>query len=78
MTMQPRPYNPIEQRKQEMRKYMNAAVAWAGGGVAGGVLLFFLAGHSWFLLTLGLVAAVVGGFVNYNRAQKIVNHVDEY
>lgn len=76
--MQPRPNNPIEQRKQEMRKYMNAAVAWAGGGVAGGVLLFFLAGHSWFLLTLGLVLAVVGGFVNYNRAQKIVNHVDEY
>lgn len=78
MTMQPRPNNSIEQRKQDMRKYMNAAVAWAGGGVAGGVLLFFLAGHSWSLLILGFVAAVVGGYVNWDRAQKIINHVDEY
>lgn len=78
MTMQPRPNNPIEQRKQQMRKYMNSAVAWAGGGLAGGVILFFLANHSWALLILGFVVAAVGGFVNYNRAQQIVNHVDKY
>ena len=77
MTMQPRPYNPIEQRKQAMRKHMNAAAAWTGGGVVGGVALLLLTGQ-WSLLILGFVVAVVGGYVNWNKAQKIVNHVDEY
>ncbi|GAA1179033.1 hypothetical protein CGLAUT_08135 [Corynebacterium glaucum] len=77
MTMQPRPNNPIERRKQEMRKHMNAALAWGGGGVAGGVALGLIF-SSWPLFILGFVVAVVGGFVNYNKAQKIVNHVDEY
>lgn len=77
MTMQPRPNNPIEQRKQAMRKHMNQAVAWTGGGLAGGALLGILA-SSWSLFIIVFVIGVVGGFVNYNKAQRIVNHVDEY
>lgn len=77
MTMQPRPNNPIEQRKQAMRKHMTAAAAWTGGGVVGGLVLALLT-STWSLLVLGFVIGVVGGYVNWNKAQKIVNHVDEY
>ena len=77
MTMQPRPNNPTEMRKQAMRKYMNNAAMWAGGGVAGGVVLALLT-QTWSLLIIGFVIAVVGGWTNWNKAQKIVNHVDEY
>lgn len=77
MTMQPRPNNVIDQRKQAMRKHMNAAVAWAGGGAAGGIVLGLLM-SSWSVVIIGFVLAVVGGFVNYNKAKKIVNHVDQY
>ncbi len=77
MTMQPRPNNPIEQRKQAMRKYMNNAAMWAGGGVAGGIVLALLT-QSWQLLILGFIVAVAGGFYNWSKAQKIVNHVDEW
>ncbi|MCP1386689.1 hypothetical protein M5J20_00540 [Corynebacterium sp. TA-R-1] len=77
MTMQPRPNNPIEQRKQAMRKYMNNAAMWAGGGVAGGIALALLT-QSWTLLIIGFVIAVAGGWTNWNKAQQIVNHKDEY
>lgn len=77
MTLQPRPNNPIEQRKQAVRKYMTNAAWWAGGGVAGGVALGLLTG-SWTILILGFVVAVAGGWVNWNNAQKIVNHKDVY
>ncbi|WP_040420781.1 hypothetical protein [Corynebacterium timonense] len=77
MTMQPRPNNPIERRKQAVRRYSRNAAIWVGGGLAGGVLLGLLAG-SWFLLFLGLVAAVAGGWTNYSKVQKVVNHRDQY
>ncbi len=77
MTLQPRPNNPIEQRKQAVRTYSRNAVVWVGGGVVGGVALSVLLG-SWFFLALGLVAAVAGGWSNYSKVQKIVNHRDQY
>ncbi|WP_018016784.1 hypothetical protein [Corynebacterium capitovis] len=76
MTMQPRPFNPIEQRKQAVRKYSRNAVVWAGGGVVGGVALGLLLG-SWTIVVLGFIVAVVGGLTNYNRVQKIVSHRDQ-
>ena len=77
MTMQPRPHNPIEQRKAAVRKYSRNAAVWAGGGVAGGIALGLLMG-SWSIFILGLVIAVAGGLVNWNKVQKIVNHRDNY
>lgn len=77
MTLQPRPNNPIEARKQAVRRYTRNAALWAGGGIAGGIALALLA-QSWFLLVLGFVVAVVGGGVNWNKVQRIVNHKDEY
>ncbi|WKD57392.1 hypothetical protein CAPI_04170 [Corynebacterium capitovis DSM 44611] len=74
--MQPRPFNPIEQRKQAVRKYSRNAVVWAGGGVVGGVALGLLLG-SWTIVVLGFIVAVVGGLTNYNRVQKIVSHRDQ-
>ena len=77
MTMQRRPNNPIELRKQAVRKdTRNAAVA-VGGGVIGGAALALLF-TSWTWLVIGLVVAVVGGFYNWNKVQKIVNHRDNY
>ena len=77
MTLQPRPNNPIEARKQAVRTYSRNAAIWAGGGVAGGIVLGLLAG-SWTVLILGFVIAVVGGDVNWNKVQRIVNHQDQY
>ncbi|WP_291313041.1 hypothetical protein [Corynebacterium sp. UBA2622] len=77
MTLQPRPNNPIEQRKQAVRTYSRNAAVWVGGGVVGGAALSLLFG-SWFFLTLGLVAAVAGGWINYSKVQKIINHRDQY
>ena len=77
MTMQRRPNNPIEQRKQAVRKYTRNAALSVGGGVVGGVALALLA-SSWTWLILGLVVAVVGGVWNWNKVQKIVNHRDNY
>lgn len=77
MTMQPRPNNPIEQRKAAVRHYSRNAALWAGGGVAGGIALGLLAG-SWTIFILGLVIAVAGGAVNWNKVQRIVNHKDQY
>lgn len=60
MTMQP--YgggNPIELRKQEVRKNARNAALCVAGGVGGGVVLALLS--SWFFLVLGLVVAVGGG-----------------
>lgn len=75
--MQRRNPNPIQARKDAVRKYSRNAVAFAGGGIVGGVALGFIF-SSWTLLVLGLVVAVVGGVVNYNKVQKIVNHKDNY
>ena len=77
MTLQPRPNNPIEARKQAVRTYSRNAAIWASGGVAGGIVLGLRAG-SWTVLILGFVIAVVGGYVNWNKVQRIVNHQDQY
>lgn len=77
MTMQPRPRNPIEQRKQDVRKYTRNAAICAGGGVVGGALLSIIAG-SFLWLILGLVIAVAGGGYYWSKVQKIVNHKDNY
>lgn len=82
MTMQPRGNNPIEMRKQAVRTYSRNAVIWAGGGLVGGVALgFLLASGSAFSFTIFavcLIVGVIGGAVNYNKVQKIVNHKDTY
>ncbi|MDU0478031.1 hypothetical protein QVA66_02115 [Staphylococcus chromogenes] len=77
MTLQNYPRNPIEQRKMAVRKYARNGVIAVSTGVVGGVALLLLT-HQWFFLALGLVLAVIGGFVNYSRVQKIINHKDEY
>lgn len=77
MTIQPRPNNPIEQRKAAVRKYSRNAALWVGGGVVGGIA-FGLIFSSSAVLILGFVVAVAGGVTNWNKVQRIVNHKDEY
>lgn len=72
MTMQPRPRNPIEARKQAVRRYSRNTVLSVGGGVVGGVALALLFSSS-FWLFLGLTVAVVGGVHNWRQIQKTVN-----
>ncbi|GAB3080991.1 hypothetical protein [Corynebacterium aquatimens] len=77
MTLQPRPGNPIEARKQAVRKYSRNAVLWAGGGILGGVAVGLLTSVGLVTaLVLGLIVAVVGGGYNYNKVQQIINHQD--
>lgn len=77
MTLQPRPNNPIEARKQAVRRYSRNGALWVGGGVVGGVALALLT-QTWTLLVLGFAVAVVGGMVNYSKIQKIINHQDQF
>ncbi len=78
MTMQPRPRNPIEARKQAVRKYARNGAVSVAGGVGGGLLLAFLLANSSFWLILGLVVAVVGGVYNWRQIQKTLSHKDNY
>lgn len=75
--MQPYPRNPIEKRKQEVRKNSRNAVVSVGGGIVGGAALWLLFGAPFFM-GLGLIIAVVGGFYYYNKVQKIINEKDRY
>ncbi|BAU96458.1 hypothetical protein N24_2196 [Corynebacterium suranareeae] len=77
MSMQPFPRNPIEKRKQEVRKSSRNAVISVGGGLVGGAALWLLLGSPFFM-ALGLIVAVVGGFYYYNKVQKIINQKDNY
>ncbi|KAA8746738.1 hypothetical protein CJ203_05495 [Corynebacterium tuscaniense] len=78
MTLQPRPHNPIEARKQAVREHSRNAVISIGGGVVGGVVLGLIFPSFWLWFSLGLVVAVVGGVYNYVKVQQIINHQDEY
>ena len=75
MSMQQYPRNPIEQRKPAVRTYFRNGVVSVAGGVAGGILLSIITQAS-FWLFLGMIIAVVGGFVNYRRVRRIINHRD--
>ena len=73
--LQPQPQNPIELRKNAVRKYSRNAVVWAGSGVVGGAVLGLLAGSmSLFLILAGV--GLVGGFLNWQKVQRIVNYKD--
>ena len=75
MSMQQYPRNPIEQRKRAVRTYFRNGGVSVAGGVAGGILLSIITQVS-FWLFLGMIIAVVGGFVNYRRVRRIINHRD--
>ncbi len=77
MSMQQYPRNPIEKRKQEVRKNSRNAAVSVIGGVGGGLLLWVLTSSATFMV-LGLVLAVVGGFYFYNQVKKTINHRDNY
>ena len=78
MTLQPRPHNPIEARKQAVRKYSRNAVVSVAGGVIGGAALGLIFSSFWVWFSLGLVVAVVGGVYNYVTVHQFINHRDEY
>lgn len=81
MTMQPRPFNsnnPIEKRKQDVRKYSRNALVSVVGGVGGGLLLAWMTVADSVCLILGLIVAVVGGAYNWMKVKKIINYKDEY
>lgn len=65
--------NPIELRKQAVRRYSRNTVAYIGGGIGGGLLLtILLTNYTWIIL--GLIIAVAGGGINALRARRILNH----
>lgn len=76
MTLQPRPTNPIEKRKADVRKYSRNTALWVAGGLGGGLAMFLISGFGSAWLILGFIIAVVGGLTNYNKVRKIINHKD--
>lgn len=73
--IQPYASNPIQQRKDAVRRYSRNAVVWTGGGVVSGVAIGLLA-SSLSLFIILTVIGVAGGFINWQKVQKIVNHRD--
>lgn len=69
MTIQPYHGNPIERRKQEVRKNARNAALCVGGGLGGGIALALLA-TSWFWLILGGIVAVAGGGYYWSKVRK--------
>lgn len=76
-SLQPYHSNPIQQRKDAVRRYSRNAVVWTGGGVVAGVAIGLLA-SSLSLFIILTVIGVAGGFINWQKVQKIVNHRDNY
>ncbi|WP_018024668.1 hypothetical protein [Corynebacterium ulceribovis] len=77
VTVSLNPYNanPIELRKQAVRKYSRSAVVWTGGGLATGAVLGLMAGSFGTFILISLVGILVGlGY--FNKVRKIVNHRD--
>ena len=78
MTLQPRPRNPIEQRKLEVRRHARRGVISVVGGVGGGLVLGALSGS---FLTFFICFSAIGvllGYFEYRKIQEIINHKDNY
>ncbi len=75
--MQRYPQNPIERRKQAVRRYSKNGVYGVTGGVVGGLALWVLTQEVSFFV-IGLVIAVVMGVYSWTKVKSIVNHKDNY
>lgn len=73
--LQPYGQNPIELRKTAVRKYTRNAAVWTGGGIVVGAAAGLLA-SSLALFIIIAVVGVVGGFINWQKVQRIVNYKD--
>lgn len=73
--LQPRPQNPIQLRKDAVRRYSRNAVVWTGGGIVAGAALGILA-NSWPLFVIIALVGAVAGFINWRKVQHIVNYQD--
>ena len=81
MTLQPRPRNPIEQRKLEVRRHARRGVISVAVGVGGGLALGALSGSLVTLLTTLIFFSALGvllGYFEYRKIQEIINHKDNY
>jgi len=81
MTLQPRPRNPIEQRKLEVRRHARRGVISVAAGVGGGLVLGALSGSLVTLLTTLIFFSALGvllGYFEYRKIQEIINHKDNY
>ena len=81
MTLQPRPRNPIEQRKLEVRRHARRGVISVAAGVGGGLALGALSGSLVPLLSTLIFFSALGvllGYFEYRKIQEIINHKDNY
>ena len=81
MTLQPRPRNPIEQRKLEVRRHARRVVISVAAGVGGGLVLGALSGSLATLLSTLIFFSALGillGYFEYRKIQEIINHKDNY
>ena len=81
MTLQPRPRNPIEQRKLEVRRHARRGVISVAAGVGGGLVLGALSGSLVTLLSTLIFFSALGillGYFEYRKIQEIINHKDNY
>ncbi|MCS4536226.1 hypothetical protein [Corynebacterium sp. HS2168-gen11] len=76
MTMQPRPTNPIELRKQQVREHVRAIAISTPIALVSLVILGFVSTSMLFMITF-LVATAVGA-VNAVKLRRVINHKDQY
>lgn len=58
-----------------MRTYSRNAAVWVGGGLVGGIVLGLLASEIWLFIAV-LAVGLIGGVINWQKVQRIVNHKD--
>ena len=78
MTLQPRPRNPIEQRKLEVRRHARRGVISVAAGVGGGLVLGALSGSLLSTLIFFSALGILLGYFEYRKIQEIINHKDNY
>ena len=81
MTLQPRPRNPIEQRKLEVRRHARRGVISVAAGVGGGLALGVLGTTFMSFLTTLIFFSALGvllGYFEYRKIKEIINHKDNY
>lgn len=78
MTLQPRPRNPIEQRKLEVRRHARRGVISVAAGVGGGLALGVLGPTFMSTFIFFSALGVLLGYFEYRKIKEIINHKDNY
>ncbi len=76
MTMQPRPDNPIEARKQDVRHHLRSMLVWASGGAVASLGVIVFATQMWWLMVVIMGITLAASLYHRKKIREIVNYKD--